>query len=130
MPTPIIPGEMPADGPFIIDTTLHALTGAQLLYHALRYWQRNPDEPVLLWALRGDTAFRVNGLRVALSKERKARKALRTFRVCTGDTWPFTLSGVKGEVVKLTRTSGGPAARAAAAVSQLDLTNIYAKGLF
>ena len=128
MPVTVLPGCLPDDRHFILDTTLHALTGTQMLYHILRYWRVNPQEEVFLWARPRDAKHKVASLRVALAKERKARRALRTFRIEGHEAWPYTANGVRGEVIKLTRSTGGPTARSAALVNRLDLKEIY-KGI-
>ena len=94
-------GEHKMMGSRVIDSLTHRLTGVQLTYCALYLWQHDPDTPVWVWAERGDTESKVRMMRIAISKHRNAKKSVRRFSITKLDTWPYTLNGIKGEVVGL-----------------------------
>lgn len=93
--------------PAFINGVIHSLTGAQILYYLFFSWESQPNRPVILWCQKGETAGKVNAIRVALAKERKARDLPRTFELRFSQHWPYTHEGIKGEAIKIERSSGG-----------------------
>lgn len=98
-----------------IDCVTHTLTGAQILFYLFHTWQSNPDASVILWCRTGDAKAKANAVRVALSKERGARSAPRTFELQFSTHWPYTEGGIKGEAIKVERLRGSMSTRLRAA---------------
>lgn len=94
-----------ADAGFV-DCVTHVLTGSQTLYYLFSIWSENPEQPIILWYRRGEAEFRINAIRVALSKERKVRGLKRTFELRVSDSWPHTHEDIKGEAIKVERVGG------------------------
>jgi hypothetical protein len=92
--------------PGFIDSVVHGLTGAQILFYLFHTWNREPARPVIIWCEQGEAAGKVNAIRVALAKERKARDLPRTFELKFSDRWPYTHNGIKGEAIKVERMRG------------------------
>jgi len=92
--------------PGFIDCMVHSLTGAQVLYYLFHTWSQHQTQSVIIWCERGETPAKVNAVRVALAKERKARSLPRTFELRFSDPWPYTHNGIKGEAIKVERVSG------------------------
>jgi hypothetical protein len=111
--------QLPLKGydPGFINCVVHSLTGSQILYHLFSIWSENPNESVILWCRKGDAEWKVNAVRVALSKERKARGVPRTFELRFSEVpWPYTFMGIKGEAVKVERVNGSIQTRMRAAM--------------
>lgn len=106
--------------PGFVNGVTHVLTGAQTLYYLFNAWAEHENLPVILWYRRGEAEFRVNAIRVALSKERKLRGLKRTFELRFSDTWPHTHEGVKGEAIKVERVGGTLQTRVRAALIQMN----------
>lgn len=101
--------------PGFINSVVHSLTGAQILYYLLHTWASEPNRPVIIWCQTGEGSAKENSIRVALSKERKARDLPRTFELRFSAPWPYTHNGIKGEAIKVERTGGGVQTRMQAA---------------
>lgn len=105
--------------PGFIDSVTHALTGAQVLYHMLHTWESQPRLPIIIWCL-GDAGFKADSIRVALSRERKANNAPRTFELRFSEPWKHTHMGVRGEAIKVTRELGRTTTRIQAAMQRMN----------
>lgn len=92
--------------PGFIDCVVHSLTGAQVLYYLFHTWSQDQTRSVVIWCERGETQAKVNAIRVALAKERKARGLPRTFELRFSEPWPHTHIGIKGEAIKVERVGG------------------------
>lgn len=92
--------------PDFINCVVHSLTGAQILYYLLHVWSKESNRPVVLWCAKGEGSQKVNVVRVALAKERKARGLPRTFELRFSDPWPYTHNGIKGEAIKVEQVGG------------------------
>lgn len=101
--------------PGFINSVVHQLTGAQLLYYLFHTWSMSENRPVIVWCQTGEAAAKQNAIRVALAKERAARNLPSTFELKFSATWPYTHDGIKGEAIKIERTSGGLKTRMQAA---------------
>jgi hypothetical protein len=106
--------------PGFINCVTHSLTGAQVLYYLFHTWSKEPNRAVTLWCDKGDALQKMNAIRVALAKERKARSLPRTFELRFSDTWPYTHLGIKGEAIKVERTSGTMQTRMRAALLSMN----------
>lgn len=111
--------------PGFIDCMVHSLTGAQILYYLFHTWSQNQTQSIIIWCERGETDAKVNAIRVALAKERKARGLPRTFELRFSESWPHTHNGIKGEAIKVDRIGGGVQTRMRAAF--LTLTRMPEK---
>lgn len=89
-----------------IDCVTHNLTGMQTLYHMLYNWKEDSRRPLILWCLKGTTEAQKNTIKVALSRERKIRGAVRTFELRFGEAWPYTHDGIRGDAMVVTRSLG------------------------
>lgn len=108
--------------PFI-NCVIHQLTGAQILYYLLNIWTVDSQKPVVLWCRKGDAVSRASAIRVALSKERKSRDAVRTFELRVSEPWPYTHKGIKGEAIRIHRELGSMMTRVRAAMTALQGKN-------
>ena len=105
--------------PGFINSVVHSLTGAQCLFYMFHAWSTNPSLPIIFWCKRGDGEGKINAIRVALAKERKARNVPRTFELRFSEPWPDTHLGVKGEAIKVERVSGSLHTQMSAAFHKL-----------
>lgn len=92
--------------PGFVNCVTHSLTGAQILFYLLHSWNDDSEKAVILWCRKGDAEWKANALRVALSKERKARDIPRTFELRFSQPWPHTHNGFKGEAIKVLKVRG------------------------
>lgn len=106
--------------PGFINCVTHSLTGIQVLYHLSLTWAQTPFQPIVIWCLPGDAAAKANVIRVALSRERKARGVKALFELRFSEPWPHTYMGIKGEAIKITRVGGGDLTRMRAAFAALE----------
>lgn len=85
----------------IVDTITHNYSGRQLLWLLLKHWRQPTKTPFTIVARRGEAQWKVNALRVALSKERKSQDATSYYGLSVSETFPYTLesSAYKGEAV-------------------------------
>lgn len=104
--------------PGFINCVTHELTGAQILFYLMHTWATEPTLSVILWC-REDAISKGNNLRVALSKERKERKLVRTFELRMSEPWPYTHMGIRGEAIKIERVAGTLQTRVQAAAQAL-----------
>jgi hypothetical protein len=106
--------------PGFINCVVHSLTGAQVLYYLFHTWSQEPDRSVIIWCEKGETLAKMNAIRVALAKERKARGLPRTFELKFSESWPHTHLGIKGEAIKVERIGGTMQTRMRAAFLSLS----------
>ena len=106
--------------PGFINCVIHSLSGAQVLYHLFHRWESDPNRPIIIWCEKGETSAKANAIRVALSKERKARGLPRTFELKFSEQWPYTHDGIKGEALKITRHGGTMLTRMRAAMLSIN----------
>jgi hypothetical protein len=103
-----------------VNCVVHSLTGAQVLYYLLHIWSREPRRSVILWCATGEAVAKSNSLRVALSKERKAKDLPRTFELKFSEPWPYTYLGIKGEAIKVEKLGGSIATRMRSAMLAMN----------
>ncbi len=92
--------------PGFVNCVTHTLSGAQVLYHVLHTWHREEDSLIVIWCFEGEAQAKANAIRVALSKERKDRKLLRTFELRFSEPFRYTHLGIKGEAIIIRRDTG------------------------
>jgi len=90
--------------PSFFDVATHQMSGPQILYYLFNAWQTR--DSVILWCRKGDGESKINTIRVALSKERKSRGAMRTFELRFGEPFAYTHNEIKGEAFKVEKIRG------------------------
>lgn len=113
--------------PGFINCLVHNLTGAQVLFYLFHAWKDDPNRAVILWCEKGEALKKMNSIRVALSKERKARGLLRTFELRFSFPWPYTHNGIKGEAIKVEQVGGTLLTQMRAAFTELNRGQINGK---
>jgi len=103
-----------------VNTVIHSLTGAQILFHLLHVWRDEPTRSVILWCRKGEALAKMSAIRVALSKERGVRGTPRTFELRFSEQWPYTHEGIKGEAIKVERVAGTIMTRMQAAMMSIQ----------
>lgn len=106
--------------PKFINAVTHPLTGAQLLYYLMHTWEDDPSRLVTLWCRRGEAYSKANSVRVALSKERRARRLKRVYELRVSSYWPYTHEGIKGEAINIERVEGTLQTQMRAALQEIS----------
>lgn len=106
---------VPHSDPGFINSVIHSLTGAQILYYLFHTWEQDSGRSVIIWCDKGEAVAKMNAIRVALAKERGARGQQRTFELKFSEPWPYTHMGIKGEAIKVERVGGNMQTRMRAA---------------
>lgn len=108
--------------PGFINCVTHSLTGVQVLYHLGLTWAQLPSQSIIVWCLPGDALAKANVVRVALSRERKARGLSAQFELRFSEPFPYTHMGIKGEAIKVTKVRGGGLTQMRAAFAALGVS--------
>lgn len=114
--------------PGFINCVVHNLTGSQILFYLFTTWSEESTRPVILWCRKGDAEWKMNAVRVALSRERRSRGIPRTFELRFSEPWPYTYEGIKGEAIKVERHSGTLQTRVRAAIAAMKFGEKKANG--
>lgn len=103
----------------LVNCVVHSLSGAQVLFYLFHIWEVENRDSAIIWCGTGETYAKVNAIRVALSKERAARKLPRTFELRFSESWPHTHMNIKGEAIKVERLLGSQLTQLRAAMVRL-----------
>lgn len=109
----------------VVDTIPHVMTGHQMLYAISVVWATTRLGAAVLAIPAGTKLSVQNSIRVALSRERAARKVRRQFELVFSDSVPFTYTtkdhvSLPAEFVVVTRSAGSKSVQLAAAFERLN----------